>query len=78
MKKDIKFEEAVERIDEIVKALESGKADLDTALSLFEEGIEMVKYSNECLEKAEQRVRILTENEQGEISDSAFVGGDET
>ena len=76
--KNIKFEEAIERLDEIVKSLESGKADLDTSLSLFEEGIEIVKHCNKCLENAEQRVRILTANENGEIIDSAFVGsGDE-
>lgn len=77
MKKDIKFEEAMERLDEIVKALDQGKTDLDASLTLFEEGVEMVKYCNKCLENAEQRVRILTANEDGEISDKAFVGEDD-
>lgn len=54
------FEEAVERLEEIVKALESGKSGLDETLRLYEEGIALVRECNEKLDGAEQKIRMLT------------------
>ena len=59
--KDTKtFEQAVERLEEIVKSLESGKAGLDETLRLYEEGIALVRECNEKLDGAEQKIRTLT------------------
>lgn len=61
MAKDTKtFEQAVERLEEIVKSLESGKAGLDETLRLYEEGIALVRECNEKLDGAEQKIRTLT------------------
>ena len=37
------FEAAIARLEEIVRALESGSAPLDESLALFEEGVGLVK-----------------------------------
>jgi len=50
------FEQAVSRIDEIVTSLETGDAPLDKSLSLFEEGVELIKTCTTMLETAEQTV----------------------
>jgi len=50
------FEQAVSRIDEIVTSLESGDAPLDKSLTLFEEGVELIKTCTTMLETAEQTV----------------------
>lgn len=61
MAKDTKtFEQAVERLEEIVKSLESGEAGLDETLRLYEEGIALVRECNEKLDGAEQKIRTLT------------------
>ncbi len=73
MNKDIKFEEAIEKLDSIVSKLESGSASLDESLSLFEEGVGLIKLCNEKLDSAEQKVRILTEAEDGSVSDAPFI-----
>ena len=73
MNKNIKFEEAIEKLDSIVSKLESGSASLDESLSLFEEGVGLIKLCNEKLDSAEQKVRILTESEDGSVSDAPFV-----
>jgi exodeoxyribonuclease VII small subunit len=55
----MKFEECLQRLEQIVAELEKGDIPLDKALALFEEG---VKLSNACrqeLESAEGRVEIL-------------------
>lgn len=77
MNKNIKFEEAIEKLDSIVSKLESGSVSLDESLSLFEEGVGLIKLCNEKLETAEQKVRILTESSDGSVSDAPFIN-DET
>ncbi len=54
------FENAIARLEVIVRMLESGNAPLDESLSLFEEGVSLVKFCNEKLDTAEQRVRMLS------------------
>jgi len=66
-KKDMSFEEALARLETIVRMLESGGAALDESLSVFEEGISLVKMCNEKLEAAEQKIKILTKGEGGEL-----------
>ncbi|MBQ8640846.1 MAG: exodeoxyribonuclease VII small subunit [Clostridia bacterium] len=61
------FEAAMARLEEIVRALESGNTPLDISLSLFEEGVALVKLCNSRLDHAEQRVKILTMGENGTI-----------
>lgn len=61
----ISFEAAMARLEEIVRMLESGNAPLDTSLSLFEEGVFLVKLCNSKLDNAEQKVKILTANADG-------------
>ena len=79
MKKDIKFEEAMQQLEDIVRKLESGSLSLDESLSSFEEAVGLVKLCNERLENAEQKVRILTTGAGGEITDLPFdVKADET
>lgn len=60
--KEIAFEYALSRLEEIVKALENGKEPLDTALKLFEEGVSLVTVCKERLDNAEQRVKLLMGN----------------
>lgn len=79
MKKNIKFEDAICELEEIVKKLESGNISLDESIGAFEEAVRLVKICNEKLESAEQKVRMLTEGEDGSITDVPFIAdGDET
>lgn len=57
----MKFEEALARLDEIVAEMESGKAELDSLLALFEEGVSLVKFCNASLDGAERKVRLVKE-----------------
>lgn len=71
------FEAAIARLEEIVRALESGDTPLDTALSLFEEGVSLVKLCNEKLDGAEQKIRMLTFSPDGTAKETEFVGRNE-
>ena len=77
MNKKMTFEEAIASLEKIVDEMDSGELSLDESLASFEEAVSLVKYCNAELEKAEQRVRILTENADGSVSDAPFVNSDE-
>jgi exodeoxyribonuclease VII small subunit len=56
------FSEKLESLDEILRQLEEGKFSLDEALAVFERGITLVREAREFLEKAEQKVTLLTQD----------------
>lgn len=74
----MKFESALLRLEEIVTKLESGSLSLDDAIGEYEEAIKLIKICNERLSDAEQRVRILTEADDGTITDKDFISDDAT
>ena len=53
------FEQAMGRLEEIVKRLEQGDAPLEEALTLFEEGTRLLGGCSAQLDSAEQKVRKL-------------------
>lgn len=67
MSENIKFEQATQRLEEVVKTLESDKVSLDDMLALYEEGICLVKGCLAKLDAAEQKVQMLQRNSDGEI-----------
>ncbi len=67
MKAELTFEQAMERLEEIVSILEGGKSTLDESLKLFEEGTKLTAFCSESLKTAEQTIIKLTgENGQEE------------
>jgi exodeoxyribonuclease VII small subunit len=54
-----KFENALEKLEDIVKKMESGDMPLDEALRSFEEGIKNICFCAAKLEEAERRVEML-------------------
>lgn len=53
---NISFEQAMQRIEEIVALLESGKSSLDESLSLFEEATKLCSYCNQRLDSAQKKI----------------------
>ena len=62
---EFNFEMALKRLEEIAIALENGNAQLETSLSLFEEGVGLIKECNAKLDAAEQKVKLLVNNGNG-------------
>ena len=69
---DIKLEEALSRLDGVVKALESDKLELEESLRLYEEGVRLVRLCHEKLTAAERRINALRISEDGEIVETPF------
>lgn len=70
--KEMNFENAIARLEQIVRSLENGSAPLDESLSLFEEGVRLVKFCNEKLDTAENKIRLLTKDPDGTVSETPF------
>ena len=70
--KDLTFEQAAARIDEIVASLEKGDAQLDKSLALFEEGVKLIELCGKMLDNAEQTVVRLQKAAGGEPKEYLF------
>ncbi len=74
-KKEVSFEDALDRLEEIVDLLESGENPLEKSLELFEEGVGLVKLCNKKLENVENSVKILINND-GEMEEKDFLSNE--
>ena len=59
--KDLSFEQALTRLDEIVKLLEDPKTGLDASISLYKEANELSKYCSDILDNAKQQIKEIGE-----------------
>ena len=69
---EMKFEEALKRLEKIVEDLENGELSLDDALTKYEEGIRLSKLCSKRLEDAKKKVEILLKSEDGSIKLKPF------
>lgn len=67
MTQEVTFEEGIERLEQIVRELEQKEVPLEEALSLFQQGIQMVQQCNRLLDHAEKQMEILLEGPDGEL-----------
>ena len=65
---DITFEDAAEKLETIVEAMESEELPLEKLLVQYEEGTKLVKVCESKLQAAEKRIRQLEENLEGELA----------
>ena len=66
------FESQMARLEEIVRLLERGEAPLAESMKLFEEDTKLSAALGKLLDKAEQKVTVVQENLQGEVTERPF------
>ena len=71
-KKPEQFEDALKKLEKIVEKLEHGNLPLEEAMEAFTEGVQLVKYCNQKLDEAENKVQMLLKDEQGAWTTTAF------
>jgi len=69
---DIKFEDALQRLEQIVDQLEAGDLPLEDSLKVFEEGVALARRCAKYLEEAEKRIELLTKDESGLLKIELF------
>jgi exodeoxyribonuclease VII small subunit len=67
-----KFEDAMERLEQIVEKLEGGDLTLEESLKIFEEGMKLVRFCSKKLEEAEQKVNLLVKESGGALTQQPF------
>jgi exodeoxyribonuclease VII small subunit len=60
---EAKFEDALSKLEEIVRKMELGELTLDESLASFEEGIRLARLCSRKLDEAERRIEILLTKE---------------
>ncbi len=60
---EMSFEQILKRVNEILSALENKETPLDQSLSLFEEGVTLIKQADGILNDAQKKIKMLTEEE---------------
>lgn len=76
-KQEPRFEEALSRLEEIVRHLERGDLPLDDSLALYEEGTGLIKACSKMLDEAEQKVVKLRKGPDRAPIESDFEDGNQ-
>lgn len=74
--KKMRFEQSMERLEQIVRAMERGDVALDESLKLFREGTELVSACSKMLDEAQMQIQKVVKTADGspaleEFSDDA-------
>lgn len=67
------FEEKMQRLEEIVRAMERGDVALEESLKLFQEGTELVRSCGKQLEEAKMQVTKITAGADGAPQEELFA-----
>ena len=70
-KKSYPFEQSLEKLEQLVDRMEEGDLTLEDSLKIFEEGIKLTRECQQALAKAEQKVKMLIE-ENGQLTEVDF------
>jgi exodeoxyribonuclease VII small subunit len=70
---DLKFEDCLARLEQIVGALEAGNLPLEDSLKVFEEGIALARHCSRYLDDAERRIEMLVKDDSGATAAKPFV-----
>ena len=69
-KNEIDFEKALAELEQLVETMEKGDLTLEESLKQFERGVTLTRACQKALAEAEQKVRILTrDNESAELAE---------
>ena len=66
--KDVKYEDALKRLEKLVGELERSELDLETRLKKFEEGTKLARLLLKKLDQAKKKVELLVKAHVGEAA----------
>jgi len=69
---NISFEQALERLEQVVAQLESGDVPLEQAIELYQEGMKLSSICSSKLQQVESKIEMLIQTEQG-LATKAFA-----
>ena len=69
---EVKFEDALKKLENIVGELEKGDLSLDESLAKYEEGIKLSRACSKKLEMAKRKVELLIKSDSGKFQVKPF------
>lgn len=75
---EMKFEKALKELEGIVDKMEQGGLALDESLALFERGVKLARFLRSELERAEKKIELLLEEDNGEVVSRPFEPEEKT
>jgi len=67
-KEKLSFEQAMEKLEQIVSAIEAGDVPLEESIERYAEGIELVKQCRTILDRAEKKIQLLGKGDDGSLT----------
>ena len=65
--KTVRFEQAIEQLEELIDRIESGEVGLEESLAQYEQGMKLIVQCKQILSKAEKKIAKLTLDDQGRL-----------
>jgi exodeoxyribonuclease VII small subunit len=75
--KNLKFEDAMQRLDAIVAAMEAGEIGIEESLEKYEEAMQLAARCREILDRAEERIQKIQLDAAGKPQAVPFQPGTE-
>ena len=75
-KDNFNFEDAMKRLDKITEELSREGVELEKALALYEEGVELARACNAKLEDTERKIKMLQISASGELVEEDFAANE--
>lgn len=72
---EMKFEDALKKLEKIVSELEGGELSLDESLKRYEEGVKLSRILSKELETAKKKVEVLVKKDDGKFDLEPFNTG---
>lgn len=73
--KNMKFEEALAALEDIVRNLESGDVSLEQSIDIYTRGTELKAHCEQKLKDASARIEKITKSGDGALSSAPLDGG---
>lgn len=72
MAKEEKFEDALKKLEAIVRKLEDGDLPLEESLKYFEEGVKLSRFCAHKLDEAKRKIEVLMKEKDGKLKVKPF------
>ncbi len=72
--KEMSFEDAMRELEKVVSDLEQGNVPLEESIKLYERGAELKLHCQTKLKEAEEKVALITQEEDGELGTKTIDG----
>lgn len=67
------FEQALNKLEQIVRDLETGDLPLEQAFKKFEEGVKLSKLCSNKLDETEKKITVLLNGASGNVTEKSFT-----